>query len=98
MVSNAKSYRPNPRAMFRVIDDEAVILHLDAGLYYGLNPVGTRIWQLLGESASVAQICEAIVAEFDVSADEAGADVASFLEALVENDLAAVAEEAGLRS
>ena len=31
----------------RMVGDEAVLLQLDSGVYYGLDPVGSRIWELL---------------------------------------------------
>jgi sulfur transfer complex TusBCD TusB component (DsrH family) len=46
--------------------DEVVILNLRDGVYYGLEDVGTRIWQLLQQPVSVLAIREALVAEFDV--------------------------------
>jgi hypothetical protein len=46
--------------------DEVVILNLRDGVYYGLEDVGTRIWQLLQRPVSVLAIREALVAEFDV--------------------------------
>lgn len=50
----------------RDIAGEAVILNLATGTYFGLDPVGTRIWQLIGELGSTDKVAEAMLAEFDV--------------------------------
>ena len=38
------------------LGDETAILGLKSGVYYGLDPVGARIWSLLQEEKTVAQI------------------------------------------
>ena len=55
------------------VDGESVILDLEDGIYYGLNPMGARIWKEIQEPTAVEEITGAITAEYDV--DE-GADAA----------------------
>jgi len=50
--------------VFRQLDDEAVLLNLQTGSYFGLDPVGTRIWLLIIQHGSLARILEAMVAEY----------------------------------
>lgn len=52
--------------VFRELDGEAVILQLDSGMYYGLDPIGTRLWQLIGMHGQLRQVYDAALAEFDV--------------------------------
>ena len=56
-------------AIFREMDGEAVILNLESGTYFGLDPVGTRIWQLLEEHGSLRVVFEQMRQEFDVEPD-----------------------------
>jgi len=42
--------------VFRDLAGEAVILNLASGIYFGLNEVGTRMWNLLAEHGSTEQI------------------------------------------
>ena len=42
-----------PDVVFRELDGEAVILNLETGLYFGLNEMGTRIWQRLDAHGEV---------------------------------------------
>ena len=47
---------------------EIAILNLDNGVYYGLDPVGARLWTLLQEPQTFAQVRGALLLEFDVDA------------------------------
>ena len=70
---------PSPDAVESKVGDETVILHLKSGTYFGLDPMGTRIWAMLKESVAPAAICARLCEEFDVAADVAEADVRRFL-------------------
>jgi hypothetical protein len=48
------------------LGDEAAILHMQTGIYYGLDPVGARIWNLMQEPRTVEELRTAIVAEYEV--------------------------------
>ena len=61
------------------LGDEAVLLHLESGVYYGLNAVGAAIWALVREPRRVQEIQEAIVAEFAVDAERSQKDVMTIL-------------------
>jgi hypothetical protein len=69
------------------VDGESVILDLEEGVYYGLNPVGARIWAEIQEPASVEEIAAAITAEYDVDTEQCLEDVLALLRNLEENDL-----------
>lgn len=64
------------------LGDEVAMMSIDEGVYYGLNPVGARIWHLIEEPLSVAQICDQLIAEYDVDPDTCRRDVAAFIDAL----------------
>lgn len=61
---------------------EAVLLDLLSGVYYGLDPVGARIWQLLQQPRTVAELRDLIVAEFDVAAERCEIDLVAFIASL----------------
>ena len=60
-----------------VLDREAVLLNLESGVYYTLNPVGTAIWDLLDGERPLGMILDAVCARFDVSEPVARRDVAA---------------------
>ncbi|GAB4150637.1 MAG: hypothetical protein Fur0021_13500 [Candidatus Promineifilaceae bacterium] len=57
---------PYPHVLFRELADESVLLDLKTGQYYGLDSVGTRVWQLLSLHHDLAELGEALLAEYDV--------------------------------
>ncbi len=61
------------------LDGEAVVLSLADGVYYGLNPVGATVWTLLEQPRTVAELRDAVVAEYDVDAATAQADLLQLL-------------------
>jgi hypothetical protein len=58
---------------------EAVILQLQDGVYYGLNPVGARVWQLLKEPRTVGDIMSRILDEYDVDPSRCEQDLSALL-------------------
>jgi hypothetical protein len=77
----------NPDVVFRDIEGETVLLHLDRGIYFGLDVVGTRIWTALVEHGCARPAVASILDTFEVTEDVLERDVARFLDALVEKDL-----------
>mgnify|MGYP001800419865 CR=1 FL=1 len=49
------------------LDGESVILHLDSGIYYGLNEVGARIWALVQQPCSFSNLQRTLLEEYQVS-------------------------------
>ncbi len=58
---------------------EAVILNLASGMYYGLNEVGARIWELIQQPCTFASILEHLVAEYDVQSEVCEQDLIKLL-------------------
>jgi len=76
----------------RVVAGETVLLNLATGTYFGLNEVGGRVWHLLDtEGCSLAEVCEKVQAEFEVSGDVAEADLLALLDRLSEHGLVELA-------
>ncbi len=77
-----------PATASRVIEGEAVILSLDTKILRGLNPVGSRVWELIDGQCSVDDIAGVIVQEFDVGQEAAARDVGDFVRELLAKSLA----------
>ena len=69
------------------VADEAVLLDLDSQSYFGLDPVGTLIWEAVADGKSKAEIVERIIAQFDVDAEVAQRDLQAFLDQLADDEL-----------
>jgi hypothetical protein len=85
--SFAMRVSPAPDVMFRIVGDEAVLLHLKSETYLGLDPVGTRMWTVLTESESVEKAYAALLGEYDVEGQCLRRDLQEFIGKLVEHDL-----------
>jgi len=51
-------------AVFRELDGEAVVLNLETGMYFGLDTVGTVIWQAIEPRGTLRQALDRVVADF----------------------------------
>jgi len=79
------------------LDGETVLLGLKDGVYYGLNPVGARIWSLLEQPSTVAEIRDRILAEYDVAPERCERDLLALLERLAEHGLVVARNDAPAR-
>jgi hypothetical protein len=70
-----------------VSTEEAVMMSVAAGKYYGVNAVGARIWDLLETPKTIAQLCAQIEDEFDVDAVTCETTVLKFAGDLVDNGI-----------
>jgi hypothetical protein len=69
------------------VEGEAAILNLKNGVYYGLNPIGARIWSLIQEPRQVAQLRDQLLTEYEVEAVRLETDVRQLLADLAEHGL-----------
>jgi hypothetical protein len=72
----------SPTQLSTDVGDESVILDLEAGSYYSLSGVGSRVWVLLRESRTVEQIRDVLLAEYEVDAERCESDLLALLEQL----------------
>lgn len=69
------------------MDGETIMMSLDKGMYYGLNAIATRIWELIEKPLPVSELCNILVNEFEVDRDLCQRDVCRFLGELQGDDL-----------
>lgn len=69
------------------VDGETVLLDLQSESYFGLDEVGTRIWQLLQEQSELQKVYDTMLAEYDVDAEQLGKDLHELLEKLLDEEL-----------
>lgn len=73
---------------------EAVILNLKSGVYYGLDAVGARIWNLIQVPMTVDDIRDALLKEYDVEPGRCERDLLALLQELAAKGLIEVSSEA----
>jgi len=69
---------------------ESAILNLSNGVYYGLDPLGARIWELIQQPRTVNEVKDAILDEYDVEPDVAERDLVALLTHLSDEGLVQV--------
>ena len=75
---------------------EAAILNIKSGVYYGLDPVGARIWNLMQEPRKVLEIQDAITSEYDVEPERCAEDLMALLERLLAEGLIEIKDASGI--
>lgn len=68
-------------------EDGGVLLHLTSGQYHTLNPVATRIWEILETPTDEDELTRRIEQEFEADPATVAEDVRLFLESLLEREL-----------
>ena len=69
------------------LNEEAVLLNVETGIYFGLDTVGAFIWPLLAEGTTEVAIVDRVLDAFDAEAVQVRSDVASFVDALIAKGL-----------
>ena len=75
------------QVMAREVGGEIVILGLAGGSYFGLDPVGARIWELMSEGRTLGEICATMLEEYEVTAEQLQGDVIKLAGELAERGL-----------
>lgn len=73
-----------PDILFQELKGEAVLLNLETERYYGLDSVGTRMWQLMATDGDVAKAFEQLSTEYDVAPEVLRHDMAELIAKLSE--------------
>ena len=79
--------RISKQVLIQKVGDEAVLLDLSSESYFGLDPVGFRIWQLIESTHDLQQVHSSMLAEFDVDPEELSRDIEHLVEQLIEAGL-----------
>ena len=80
------------------MDRQVALMSLQNGAYYGLDPVGSRIWELIARPQSIARVCAQLQQEYEITAPQCEPQVLGFLVKLAEADLVRVVTEPGANS
>lgn len=75
------------KAVSETVDGESIIINLETGNYYSLNPVGSALWNLAIAQHSLGVISQACAEHYGISEEESEKQIKSFLETLVDEGL-----------
>src|SRR5262245_44220502 len=77
----------SPQQLSTTLDGDTYVLELSKGMYFELNDVAGRVWELLREPTTIAEVSERIAAEYDVEPDECLDDLRAFGSTLADEGL-----------
>lgn len=87
MVSFADRVAVPPHVLVRFLENESVLLNLETEHYFGLDEVGTRMWQAVTAARSIEAACQDLQNEYDVESELLRSHLTELLGRLVENGL-----------
>lgn len=93
-ISLEETIRVSPDVLFQNVGGEAVLLDLASESYFGLDAVGTRIWQLLQEhEGHLPAVHAAMLDEYEVQPDQLNGDLRALIAELARAGLVTIAVE-----
>lgn len=75
------------------LDREMVILDKKSGVYFGLNHVGSSVWNLIQEPKTISEIRDAVAAKYQVAAEHCEGDILELLKEMADEELIEVNDE-----
>lgn len=72
------------------VQDELMMLNVEQGAYYSLDPIAADIWRLLEKPARVEDLTNELVQRYAVTPEQCRADVLGFLEQMLANGMITV--------
>ena len=82
-----KKYIRNNESVSGKLQDEQVILDIEKGKYFSLNPVATLIWEILEQPLSVDHLCKKLLEEYDVETEKCRVETTDYIEEMIKNGL-----------
>lgn len=73
------------------LGDEVMMMHLDRGVYVGLNAMGAEIWRRIETPHAIDDLCAALVDAFEVDPTTCRAEVDAFVDKMLARGLVTVA-------
>lgn len=77
-----------PSVVTRGVGTDTMLLDLESGTYFGLDPVGSEIWHAIEANQSLGEACDRLHAQYEVTREQLEQDVLALAGQLVEKGLA----------
>ncbi|MBN4059033.1 PqqD family protein [Endomicrobium sp. AH-315-J14] len=90
-MNDNQAIKASDDVLSRVIDGDAVLLDLASGTYFGLNEVGSRVWELISAGSTVGDVRTTIHSEFEVDQATLDADLEELFTSLTAKGLIEIA-------
>jgi hypothetical protein len=78
-----KRYIRKNDAISSKLQEEQVILDIEKGKYFSLNPIATIIWEILEQPLTIESLCEKLLEEYDVEAEKCKLETNAYIQEMV---------------
>ena len=92
-ISQTAVITATPNQLSSELGGEAIILNMASGVYYGLNEVGARVWELVQQPRSLAELHSMLLEEYDVQPEVCKRDLVKIISMLQDARLVEVSYE-----
>ena len=82
-----KKYKRNNETISGKLHDEQVMLDIEKGKYFSLNPVATRIWEILEQPKELTELCSKLMDEYDVEIEQCKKETNEHLKKMIKMGL-----------
>ena len=89
-INDETRIKKNETILTSKIEDQTIMMNLENGNYYGLNPVGSQIWEIIEQKISVKKLCSRLIKEYEVEESHCKKVVLSFLEKMNKSGLISI--------
>lgn len=86
-------FRISTDVRFTTVGNEVILMDPKAGVYRGLDEVGSAIWKLVDEGCNVEEIVSRLTSEYEITKGSAAEDTQKFLSSLLNLGLIVACEE-----
>ena len=77
----------NQHVVTTEVDGELMMMSVEEGFYYNLDPIASEIWNLLEVDRNAGQICDQMMKRYDVDRNQCLNDITAFLTEMIEEKL-----------
>ncbi len=85
---DTKKFKVNePKVVHDTMDGEVILIHMDSGNYYSIDPVGADIWDLIKSGRTMQQIIDNFYLRYEGGAEEVSNNLVTFIEQLIKEEL-----------
>lgn len=75
------------------VDNDLVMMSLEKGTYYGLDSIGSHVWEQIAEPITIHDLCQKLTDQFEVEVNQCQADVLAFLSEMQKENMIHVVTE-----
>jgi hypothetical protein len=78
-----KVYKKNNESISSKLLDEQVILDIEKGKYFSLNPVATKIWDILEQPLTIDTLCDKLIEEYNIEVEKCRTETTAYIQEMM---------------